>query len=35
MKTDTPDASFIYKILSYMEEKENLGEHNWHIIIYT
>ena len=29
IKTDTPDGSLIYKILSYMEEKEGLGEHSW------
>ena len=26
IKTDTPDTSLISKILSYMEEKEDLGE---------
>ena len=29
IKTDTPDTSFIDKILSHMEEKEYLGEHSW------
>ena len=29
IKTDTPDTSLINKILSYMEEKEDLGEHSW------
>ena len=28
-KSDTRDTSLIYNILSYMEEKENLGEHSW------
>ena len=27
IKTDTPDTSVINKILSYMEEKEDPGEH--------
>ena len=32
-KTDTPDTSLIfnYPILSYMEEKGSLGEHNWYL----
>ena len=29
IKFDTPDASLINKILSYMEEKEDLGEYSW------
>ena len=29
IKTDTPDTSLINKILSYMEEKEDLGEHGY------
>ena len=29
IKTDTPDTSLINIILSYMEEKEDLGEHSW------
>ena len=29
IKTDTPVTSLINKILSYMEEKEDLGEHSW------
>ena len=28
IKTDTPNTSLINKILSYMEEKEDLGEHS-------